>query len=74
MDVTGSRPPVGGVPSDVALELAELQIVPGETARFPFTVYTEREAPTINDFDVVSDNPNFNPAWSHVGEHGFPTW
>jgi len=66
MDLTSSRLPAGGFPPDVTLEVAELQIVPGETARFPFTAYTEHGAPSIHDFDVASDNPNFNPAWAHI--------
>jgi hypothetical protein len=66
MDVTGNRPPVGGFPPNITLEVAERQIVPGETARFPFITYTQQDAPSIHDFDIASDNPNFNPAWAHI--------
>jgi hypothetical protein len=66
MRVTGSRLPAGGSVPNVTFEVAERQVVTGETASFPFTVYTEHEAPSIHDFDVVSDNPNFDPAWAHI--------
>jgi hypothetical protein len=66
MNVSGSRLQAGGSPPDVILEVAERQIVPGETARFPFTAYTQQQAPSIHDFEVASDNPNFNPAWAHI--------
>ncbi|WP_460626064.1 hypothetical protein [Intrasporangium mesophilum] len=46
--------------------MAERQIVPGETARFPFTVYSGEPAPSIHDFEVASDNPKFDPAWAHI--------
>jgi hypothetical protein len=66
MNVSGSRLQAGGSPPDVILEVAEREIVPGETAGFPFTAYTEQQAPSIHDFEVASDNPNFNPAWAHI--------
>ena len=66
MNVAGGRPENGGSRADVAFEVAEREIVPGETARFPFTVLAERGNPSIHDFDVASDNPEFSPAWAHV--------
>ena len=65
MNVTGSYP-AGGSPPDITLGVAERQIVPGETAYFQFIVHTGQQASSIHDFDVTSDNPNFNPAWAHI--------
>ena len=66
MNVSGGRPGDDGSPPDVAFEAAEREIVPGETACFPFTVPAERGNPSIHDFDVSSDNPEFNPAWARI--------
>jgi hypothetical protein len=66
MNIDGSRHPAGGFLPYVTLEVAERQIVPGETARFPFIVHTEQRPPSIHDFNITSDNPNFNPAWAHI--------
>jgi hypothetical protein len=66
MNVTGSQLPAGAPAPDVTLEIAELQVVPGETARFPFVARAEQGTPSVHDFDVASDNPNFNPAWAHI--------
>jgi hypothetical protein len=66
MNVAGSRHPAGGFLPYVTLEVAERQIVPGETARFPFIVYTEQRPPSIHDFNIASDNPIFNPAWARI--------
>ena len=43
--------------------VTERQIAPGETACFPFTARTAYGIPSIHDFNVISDNPNFNPEW-----------
>jgi hypothetical protein len=40
--------------------------VPGETARFPFSVHSPERAYSIHEFSVSSDNPNFNPRWVHI--------
>ena len=66
MNITDSRVPAGSPAPDVTVEVTELQVVPGETARFPFVVHAEQGIPSIQDFDVASDNPNFNPAWAHI--------
>jgi len=52
--------------ADIYLEKAVCRVVPGETARFPFTVRTAHDAQAIDDLDVVSANPNFNRAWAHI--------
>jgi len=54
--------PAGAV-SDIILAVAECQLTPGETARFPFAARTAYGIPSIHDFNVVSDNPNFDPEW-----------
>jgi hypothetical protein len=66
MNVHGTRLQASGSPRDVVLEVAERRIVPGEIARFPFSVNTGQRAPSIHDFQVVSDNPKFDPAWAHI--------
>jgi hypothetical protein len=53
-------------PADIVFGVTECQVVPGETARFPVTVRTRRDAPSIHDLDVLSDNPNFDRGWAHV--------
>jgi hypothetical protein len=50
----------------VIMEVTERQIVPGETARFPFIVPPGEGLPPILEFHIISDNPNFNPGWAHV--------
>ena len=52
--------------ADIYLEKAVCRVVPGETARFPFTVRTAHDAQAIDHLDVVSANPNFNRAWAHI--------
>jgi len=49
--------------SDIILAVTERQLAPGETACFPFAARTAYGIPSIHDFNVVSDNPNFNPEW-----------
>jgi hypothetical protein len=49
--------------SDIVLAITERQIVPGETACFPFVARTAYGIPSIHEFNVISDNPNFNPEW-----------
>jgi hypothetical protein len=60
---TGSRPAPRGAVSDIILAGTERQIVPGETARFPFAARTAYGIPSIHDFAVISDNPDFNSEW-----------
>src|SRR5258708_5194675 len=50
----------------VIMDVTERQIVPGETARFPFIVPMGEERPSILEFHVISDNPNFDPRWADV--------
>jgi hypothetical protein len=59
----GSRPAPGGAVSDIILTVTERQITPGETASFPFAARTAYGIPSIRDFNVISDNPDFNPEW-----------
>ena len=59
----GSRPAPGGAVSDIILAVTERQIAPGETACFPFAARTAYGIPSIHDFNVISDNPDFNPEW-----------
>jgi len=63
----GSRPAPGGAVSDIILAVTERQIVPGETACFPFAARTAYGIPSIHEFNVVSDNPKFNPEWVRLG-------
>ncbi len=60
---TGSRPASGGAVSDIILAVTERQVAPGETACFPFAARTAYGVPSIHDFNVISDNPDFNPEW-----------
>jgi hypothetical protein len=59
----GSRPALGGAVSDIILAVNERQITPGETAFFPFVARTAYGIPSIHEFNVISDNPNFNQEW-----------
>ena len=58
-----SRAALAGAVSDIILAVSERQIAPGETARFPFVACTAYGIPSIHEFNVISDNPNFNPEW-----------
>jgi hypothetical protein len=59
----GSRPAPGGAVSDIILAGTERQVAPGETACFPFAARTAYGIPSIHDFNVISENPDFNPEW-----------
>ena len=63
----GSRPALVGAVSDIILAVTERQIAPGETACFPFIARTAYGIPSIHEFNVISDNPNFNPEWVRLG-------
>jgi hypothetical protein len=56
----------GKVVSDIILAVAEAEIAPGDTARFPFAARTAYGAPSVHDFNVISDNPDFNPEWARI--------
>jgi len=58
-----SRPAPGGAVSDIVLAVTERQIAAGETACFPFAARTAYGIPSIHEFSVTSDNPNFDPEW-----------
>ena len=62
----GSRPAPGGAVSDIILAVAGRQTAPGETACFPFAARTAYGIPSTHDFDVISDNPNFNREWVRI--------
>jgi hypothetical protein len=59
----GGRPAPGGAVSDIILAVTECQVTPGETACFPFAARTAYGIPSIHDFNVISDNPDFSPEW-----------
>jgi hypothetical protein len=63
----GSRPALDGAVSDITLAVTERQIAPGETACFPFIARTAYGIPSTHEFNVISDNPNFNPEWVRLG-------
>ena len=63
----GSGTALAGAVSDVILAVTECQIAPGETARFPFSARTAYGVPSIHEFTVVSDNPDFKPEWARIG-------
>ena len=52
--------------SDIILAVAGRQTAPGETACFPFAARTAYGIPSTHDFDVISDNPNFNREWVRI--------
>jgi hypothetical protein len=54
------------VVSDIILAVTEAQIAPGDTACFPFAARTAYGIPSVHDFDVLSDNPDFNPEWARL--------
>ncbi len=62
------RPALGGAVSDIILAVTERQIAPGETACFPFVARTAYGIPSIHEFSVISDNPEFNPEWVRLGQ------
>ena len=64
----GSRTALSGAVSDVILAVTERQITPGETASFPFTARTAYGIPSIHEFTVISDNPDFDPDWVRLGQ------
>jgi hypothetical protein len=63
----GSGPALGGAVSDLILAVTERQVAPGETACFPFTARTAYGIPSVHEFTVISDNPDFNPEWVRLG-------
>jgi hypothetical protein len=65
--IVESKPAPGGAVSDIVLAVTERQISPGETACFPFAARTAYGIPSIHEFNVISDNPNFNPEWVRIG-------
>ena len=50
----------------IVVEVPERQVVPRETARFPFSVRGGERSYSIHEFSVSSDNPNFDPRWAHI--------
>jgi hypothetical protein len=60
----------------IIMERSERQVVPGETAHFPFIVRGDREAQSVHYLGIVSKNGHFNRAWAHIvgsseGDEGF---
>ena len=65
---SGSRTGLSGAVSDLILAVTERQIAPGETACFPFVARTAYGIPSVHEFNVISDNPNFSPEWVRFGQ------
>jgi hypothetical protein len=61
--VTESRIAPGGAVSDIVPAVTECQIAPGETACFPFAARTAYGIPSVHEFNVISDNPDFRQEW-----------
>ena len=53
---------------NIVVEVPERQVVPRETARFPFSVRGGERSYSIHEFSVSSDNPNFDPRWAHIAK------
>ena len=56
----------GYVSSAVSFRVTECQVVPGETARFPFVVNAPENTVSIHEFDIKSGNPNFDLEWARI--------
>ena len=67
VSAASSKQALVGAVSDIILAVTERQIAPGETACFPFIARTAYGIPSIHEFNVISDNPNFNPEWVRLG-------
>ena len=52
--------------SRIVLQTAEAEVIPGETARYPFVVQTGARLPVAAEFGVSSDNAGFDPRWARV--------
>jgi hypothetical protein len=57
-----------GAVSDIILAVTERQIAPGETACFPFAARTAYGIPSVHEFNVTSDNPDFDPEWVRIDQ------
>ena len=51
---------------NIVVEEPEREVVPRETARFPFSVRGGERSYSIHEFSVSSNNPNFDPRWAHI--------
>jgi hypothetical protein len=51
---------------NIVVEVPEREVVPRETARFPFSVRGGERSYSIHEFSISSDNPNFDPRWAHI--------
>ena len=51
---------------NIVVEVPERRVVPRETARFPFSIRGDVRSYAIHEFNVSSDNPNFDPRWAHI--------
>jgi len=61
---------IPGRSADIVMERSQRQVVPGETAHFPFIVRGDREAQSVHYLGVVSKNGHFNRAWAHIMRSG----
>jgi hypothetical protein len=68
--IADGRPASGGAVSDIVLAVTEREIAPGETACFLFAARTAYGIPSVHEFNVSSDNPDFNPEWVRVRRSG----
>src|SRR5204863_9487318 len=64
--IAEGRPAPSGEVSDIDLAVNECEVVPGETACFLFAARTAYGIPSVHDFNVTSDNPDFSPEWVRV--------
>lgn len=55
-----------GASQNIVVEEPEREVVPRETARFPFSVRGGERSYSIHEFSVSSDNSNFDPRWAHI--------
>jgi hypothetical protein len=70
----GPDQPPGAVPqlplsepsAGIILEKAERQVLPGETARFPFIVRADHGAQSIHHLSFLSKNGHFDREWAHI--------
>ena len=60
-----------GASQNIVVEVPEREVVPRETARFPFSVRGAERSYSIHEFSVSSDNPNFDPRWAHIVKEGY---
>src|SRR5262250_2373171 len=58
--------PLSGPSARIIMERAERQVVPGETASFPFIVRADHDAQSLHHLSFLSKNGHFDRAWAHI--------